>query len=93
MLGFRSPPGKGPLDRGLRPQVLGLEGFKLLLDDGAEAGGMDTGLRTPHLDTEVVSISIHAGGQPLQWAQEVTNLFPGWALAIHDLQGLWMVRR
>lgn len=53
---------------------------------------MDTGLRT-HLDTEVVSISIHAGGQPLQWSQEVPNLFPGWTLAVHDLEGLWMVRR
>lgn len=87
---------RGPLDRGLRPQVLqvlGLEGAKLLLEDGTEAGGVDTGLRTPHLDTEIVSISIHAGGQPLQWAQEVPNLFPGWALAVHNLEGLWMVRR
>lgn len=81
-----------PLDRGLRTQVLGLEGVKLLLEDGAEDGSVDTRLRT-HLDTEVVSISIHAGGQPLQWAQEVPDLFPGWALAVHDLEGLWMVRR
>lgn len=81
-----------PLGRGLRTQVLGLEGVKLLLEDGAEAGSVDTRLRT-HLDTEVVSISIHAGGQPLQWAQEVPNLFPGWALSVHDLEGLWMVRR
>ena len=50
-------------------------------------GVMNSGLRT-HLHTEVVSIPIHAGCQPLQRAQEVPNLFPGWALAVHNLEGL-----
>lgn len=53
---------------------------------------METGLGT-HLDTEVVSVSIRAGSQPLQWAQEVPDFFSGWALAVYDLEGLWMVRR
>lgn len=83
---------RGPLDRGLRTQLLGLEGVKLLLENGAEAGCVETGLGT-HLDTEVVSVSIRAGSQPLQWAQEVPDFFPGWALAVYDLEGLWMVRR
>lgn len=70
------------LDGGPRTQALGLE---LLLEDGGCV--MNSGLRT-HLDTEVVSIPIHAGCQPLQRAQEVPNLFPGWALAVHNLEGL-----
>lgn len=60
-------------------------GVKLLLEN--DVCVVNSGLRT-HLDTEVVSIPIHAGGQPLQWAQEVPNLFPGWVLAVHNLEGL-----
>lgn len=62
--GFLQARGGGPWDGGLRTQVLGLEGVKLLLEGGAGAGGVDPAVDT-HLDTEVVSISIHAGGQPL----------------------------
>lgn len=52
---------RGGWDGRLRTQGLGLEGVKLLLEGGAGAGGVDPGFDT-HLDTEVVSISIHAGG-------------------------------
>lgn len=46
-----------------------------------------------HLDTAIVSIPVCTGDQPLQWAWEAPTVLPGRTLAVHDLEGLGMVRK
>lgn len=57
-------------------------------------GGQEWGGRPrTHLDTAAVSIPFWTGGQPLQWASEAPTILSGWTLAVHNLEGLGVVRR
>lgn len=55
------------------------------------AGHGGAGSRT-HLDTAVVSIPVCARGQALQWVCEAPTILPGWTLAVHNLEGLELIR-
>lgn len=60
----------------------------------AGTGGQEWGGRPrTHLDTAAVSIPFWTGGQPLQWASEAPTILSGWTLAVHNLEGLGVVRR
>lgn len=71
---------------------LALQGLSSFLDMllGDQTWGTGSGT---HLDTAVVSIPICTGGQPLWWAREALAVLPRCPLAVHNLEGLGMVRR
>lgn len=70
---------------------LALQVLSSLLETVLGGWAWGTGSRT-HLDTAVVSIPICTGGQPLQWACEPLTVLPGWTLAVHNLEGLGIIR-
>ena len=78
--------------RGLSTQVSGPSDVVFPPGVGAGGGRRGAGSRT-HLDTAVVSIPVCTGGQALQRAHEAPTVLPGWTFAVHNLEGLGMVRR
>lgn len=85
---------QGDLHSGQRAQDTGVWSFRCCASLWRwcwVAGHGGAGSRT-HLDTAVVSIPICARGQALQWVREAPTILPGWTLAVHNLEGLELIR-
>lgn len=84
---------QGDLHPGQRAQDTGVWSFRHCAPCGHGAGwpGRGAGSGT-HLDTAVVGVPICARGQALQWVREAPTILPGWTLAVHNLEGLELIR-